>query len=244
MTFRVAVLASGRGSNFEVLADRIRKTRDPAARPREGSSPIWEVALLLTDREGIPVLERAQERGIPGQVIPPDADRPETVPERMLESLSEAQVDLVVLAGYLRLVPAPVVSRFRGRMLNIHPALLPSFGGQGMYGRRVHEAVIASGARVSGVTVHLVDEEYDRGRILAQWPVPVLPSDDPDSLAERIHQIEHWIYPTAVDELARAVSEGREPSPIPRDGLHFHLGPLIPGSPGTGEPEFQPGPSS
>ncbi len=90
-------------------------------------------------------------------------------------------MDLVVLAGYLKLVPAGVIARFRGRIINVHPALLPSFGGKGMYGRRVHEAVLASGARESGATVHLVDEVYDRGAILGQARVPVLPGDDPDT---------------------------------------------------------------
>ena len=98
-----------------------------------------------------------------------------------LGALERQSVDLVVLAGYLKLVPAAVIARYRGRIINIHPALLPAFGGKGMYGRRVHEAVLASGARESGATVHLVDEVYDRGAILAQARVPVLPGDDPDT---------------------------------------------------------------
>jgi len=113
-----------------------------------------------------------------------------------------ADAELVVLAGYLRLVPPPVVARFPWRMVNIHPALLPAFGGPGMYGRRVHEAVLASGARISGATVHYADETYDRGPIIAQWPVPVLADDDADSLAERVLAVEHALLPRVVVTLA------------------------------------------
>jgi folate-dependent phosphoribosylglycinamide formyltransferase PurN len=111
--------------------------------------------------------------------------------------------DLVVLAGYLKLVPPPVVARFRSRMINIHPALLPAHGGPGMYGQRVHEAVLASGAAESGVTVHYVDEHYDRGPIIAQARVPVRPGDTPESLAARVLEAEHQLLPRVVLELAR-----------------------------------------
>jgi folate-dependent phosphoribosylglycinamide formyltransferase PurN len=113
-------------------------------------------------------------------------------------------VDLVVLAGYLKLVPADTVSAFDGRMVNIHPALLPAFGGPGMYGIRVHRAVLASGATVSGATVHLVNAEYDRGPIVAQWPVPVQPGDTPEALAARVLQVEHRLLPAVVLAAARA----------------------------------------
>jgi folate-dependent phosphoribosylglycinamide formyltransferase PurN len=119
-------------------------------------------------------------------------------------------VDLVVLAGYLKLVPSDVIAHFRGRIINVHPALLPAFGGKGMYGRRVHEAVLASGARESGATVHLVDEAYDRGAILGQARVPVLPGDDPERLAARVLQVEHRLLPAAV---LAAAAAGR-PVPI------------------------------
>lgn len=112
-------------------------------------------------------------------------------------------VDLVVLAGYLKKVPPAVVARFPHRLINIHPALLPGFGGPGMYGRRVHAAVLASGATTSGATVHYVDEEYDRGPIIAQRTVPVLPDDTPDTLAARVLTVEHELLPAVVLELAR-----------------------------------------
>jgi formyltetrahydrofolate-dependent phosphoribosylglycinamide formyltransferase len=121
-----------------------------------------------------------------------------------LESiLREHRVDLIVLAGYLRLVPRSVIGAYRGRIINIHPALLPAFGGQGMYGKRVHAAVLASGRRESGCTVHLVDEEYDRGPILAQRRVPVLPDDTVESLAARVLEAEHQLLPAVVREAAR-----------------------------------------
>jgi folate-dependent phosphoribosylglycinamide formyltransferase PurN len=120
---------------------------------------------------------------------------------------------LVVLAGYLKLVPAPVIEAYRGRIINIHPALLPAFGGKGMYGHRVHEAVLASGARESGASVHLVDEVYDRGPVLAQARVPVLPGDDAERLAARVLEAEHRLLPAAV---LAAAAAGR---PVP-----FELG--------------------
>lgn len=129
---------------------------------------------------------------------PADADE-------LLAALADA--DLVVLAGYLKLVPARVVARFRGRTINIHPALLPAFGGPGMYGHRVHAAVLASGVRETGVTVHFVDEQFDRGPIIAQRKVPVLPGDTADSLAERVLAAEHELLPQVVLELASRISK-------------------------------------
>ena len=129
----------------------------------------------------------------------------------MTSALERHGADLLVLAGYLKLVPAEVIDRYRGRILNVHPALLPAFGGLGMYGRRVHEAVLASGARQSGATVHLVDEVYDRGAILGQARVPVLPGDDPETLAARVLEAEHRLLPAAV---LAAAAAGR-PVPIP-----------------------------
>ncbi|HEX6910477.1 MAG TPA: formyltransferase family protein, partial [Longimicrobium sp.] len=123
--------------------------------------------------------------------------------DALADALQAHRIDLVVLAGWLQLVPSEVVARYHGRMVNVHPALLPAFGGHGMYGMRVHRAVVASGVRVSGATVHLVDERYDEGAIVAQWPVPVLPGDTPERLAARVLAVEHRILPLAVEALAR-----------------------------------------
>jgi phosphoribosylglycinamide formyltransferase 1 len=131
-------------------------------------------------------------------------------PDELLRAL--ADVDLVVLAGYLKLLPARVVARFHRRAINIHPALLPAFGGPGMYGHRVHEAVLASGATESGATIHYVDEQFDRGPIIAQRTVPVLPDDTADSLAHRVLEAEHELLPQVVLELAMDIlEEGEKP---------------------------------
>ena len=194
MPMHVAVAVSGRGSNLDALL----RALGPEAPAR--------VVLVLSNRHDAPALGRAAAHGIPTVTLRDPTDGPEWV-----AAMERHRADLLVLAGYVKLVPAEVVARYRGRILNVHPALLPSFGGQGMYGRRVHEAVLASGARESGATVHLVDEVYDRGAILGQARVPVLPDDDPETLAARVLQVEHRLLPAAV---LAAAAAGR-PVPIP-----------------------------
>ncbi len=164
---RVAVLASGGGSNLQALIDRFRGDASPA-----------RVELVIASRAGIAALQRAERAGIASNVVDP-REHGDRHAARLLAALEEHRIGMVVLAGYLSLVPAEVVERYRGRMLNIHPALLPAFGGRGMYGMRVHRAVIGSGVRVSGATVHRVDDRYDEGEIVAQCPVPVLRGDTP-----------------------------------------------------------------
>jgi formyltetrahydrofolate-dependent phosphoribosylglycinamide formyltransferase len=187
---RVAVLASGGGTNLQSLLDA---ARDPAG----GAG--FTVVLVVSNRSTAGALERGARAGVRTATIREDGDDA----ERLLALLAECGADLVVLAGYLKLVPPSVVAAYAGRMLNIHPALLPAFGGPGMYGRRVHEAVLASGARVSGPTVHVVDERYDHGRIVAQWPVPVRAGDTPESLAARVLEAEHRLLPAVVRAWAR-----------------------------------------
>jgi formyltetrahydrofolate-dependent phosphoribosylglycinamide formyltransferase len=194
MPMRVAVAVSGRGTNLEALLRAL------------GPEAPAQVVLVLSNRADAPALERAAGRGIATIALRDHADAPE-----WLSALARHQVDLVVLAGYVKLVPADVIAPYRGRILNVHPALLPRFGGRGMYGRRVHEAVLASGARESGATVHLVDEVYDRGAILGQARVPVLPGDDPESLAARVLVAEHRLLPAAV----LAAAAAGHPVPIP-----------------------------
>ena len=188
MRSRVAVLASGGGSNLGALFAHL----DALGEGRHA-----DVDLVLSDRTDAGALARARERGVPTAHIARPADASDLV-----SRLEIAQIDLVVLAGYLRLVPADVVRRWRGRMLNVHPALLPAFGGEGMYGLHIHRAVIESGVRVSGVTVHFVDDQYDRGPIIAQWPVPVLPADTVESLAERVLRVEHALFPRVIESVA------------------------------------------
>jgi len=131
------------------------------------------------------------------------------VARETLRLLEELDIDVILLAGYLRLLPSDVVARYEGHILNIHPALLPDFGGGGMYGRKVHRAVLESGVEISGATVHFVTEEYDDGAILAQWQVQVIPGDTPEELAARVLWVEHELYPRAVDHLCEALSENR-----------------------------------
>ncbi len=154
------------------------------------------MARVVSSRPDAGALERAHRSGVPATVLADPANADE-----MLAAVGDAR--LVVLAGYLKRIPPAVVARFRWRVINIHPALLPAFGGAGMYGPRVHAAVLASGAAVSGATVHYVDDEYDRGPIIAQWPVPVRPGDTPESLAARVLEVEHRLLPSVVLELAR-----------------------------------------
>lgn len=195
---RVAVFASGGGSNLGAIL---------AHGERLGSNRAADVALVASGRESAGALGRARERGIPAAVLAGlDA-------QAMDKLLHEHRIDLVVLAGYLSLVPDLVTARFAGRMLNVHPALLPAFGGHGLYGQRVHRAVLDAGAKLSGATVHFVDAQYDRGPIIAQWPVPVRADDTPESLAARVLRIEHMLLPRALEAVARGTvtidAEGR-----------------------------------
>jgi folate-dependent phosphoribosylglycinamide formyltransferase PurN len=154
------------------------------------------VVRVISSHASAGALDRARRAGVATTVLTNPADSAE-----LLTAIGDAR--LVVLAGYLKRVPVAVVTKFHLRMINIHPALLPAFGGAGMYGRRVHEGVLASGATVSGATIHYVDEEYDHGPIIAQWPVPVHARDTQKSLAARVLEAEHRLLPAVVTELAR-----------------------------------------
>ena len=189
MTARVAVLASGGGSNLQAILDYFHA---------QGDSRACTVALVASDKATAGALERARRHGVPALAL--DASQRDS---GLADILHDREIDYVALAGYLRFVPVSVTREWRGRIVNVHPALLPAFGGAGMYGIRVHQAVIDAGVRVTGVTVHFVDEQYDRGPIIAQWPVPVLPDDTPDILASRVLAVEHTLYPATLDAVAR-----------------------------------------
>jgi formyltetrahydrofolate-dependent phosphoribosylglycinamide formyltransferase len=207
----VAVFASGSGSNLQAILD-YHATLD---------APPWRVELVISDQEDAGALRRARRSGIRSRFLPFAARSSGDLASVTLDILRSAEIGFIALAGYLRLVPADIVEAFRERMVNIHPALLPAFGGKGMYGMRVHEAVLASGARVTGPTVHFVDEEYDRGPIIAQWPVPVRAGDDPHVLAARVLRVEHLLYPRVVDHLGRALARGCRPTPFSPPGAAF-----------------------
>jgi folate-dependent phosphoribosylglycinamide formyltransferase PurN len=161
------------------------------------------VARVVSSRPDAGALERARAAAVPTSVLVDPCD-----PAELVSALGDPA--LVVLAGYLKRIPPAAVVRFRLRMINIHPALLPAFGGPGMYGRRVHEAVLASGATVSGATVHFVDERFDRGPIIAQRTVPVLPDDTADTLAQRVLAVEHELLPQVVLDLATRLLKEEE----------------------------------
>jgi phosphoribosylglycinamide formyltransferase-1 len=184
---RIAVLASGGGSNLQALLDHFRGP---------GSST-GEIVWVGSDRRDAIALQRAAQAEVATGVV-----EVPTEGEALVAQFAEVGADLLVLAGYLKLIPAAVVHAFHGRLLNVHPALLPAFGGPGMYGQRIHTAVLEYGATITGVTVHFVDEHYDRGPIIAQWPVPVLPGDTPAALAARVLRVEHRLFPLCVAAVA------------------------------------------
>jgi phosphoribosylglycinamide formyltransferase-1 len=189
---QLAVFASGSGSNFKAILDAVAGGHLPA-----------NIRLLVCNKPGIGAIAHAEAAGIPVAVLNPAAftDQAAYV-TALLARLHEQNVDFIALAGYLKKIPLPVVQAFRGRMVNIHPALLPKFGGPGMYGLHVHRAVLAAGEAVSGATVHLVEEDYDTGAIVLQREVPVLPGDTPEALAARVLAVEHQLYPEALRLLA------------------------------------------
>lgn len=213
MKEHIAVFASGGGTNLQALIDHFEGSR------------VAEIALVVSDRGSSGALDRARDAGIPTHQIQVRTRPIAAVTADLLDALRSAHADLVALAGFTQLVPPDVVRRYAYRILNVHPALLPAFGGKGMYGKRVHEAVLEAGCRITGPTVHFVNERYDEGRILAQWPVPVLEEDTPETLARRVLRVEHALYPAAVEWLARvlAAAEGeaetavQEAMPLPVD---------------------------
>ncbi|MEP7344318.1 MAG: phosphoribosylglycinamide formyltransferase [Gemmatimonadaceae bacterium] len=216
MSTRLAVLCSGGGSNLQALLDYFAALTEPRGA---------DIVLVASDRASAGALERARAHGIPW--IAMDAVARTT---GMLALIRSHGVDCVALAGYLRFIPNEVTDALAGRILNIHPALLPAFGGPGMYGRRVHEAALRAGVRVSGATAHFVDAAYDHGPIIAQWPVPVFPDDTTEGLAQRVLEVEHVMYPRVVYAVAAGTvtlgADGRVHGPSSPNLLpHFTLSP-------------------
>lgn len=188
----IGFLASHGGSNMQAILDAIAAGALPA-----------EARIVICNNSGARALERARAAGVPGLHLSAAALGSEEALDRaMLEALRGHGVGLVVCAGYMRKVGPRVLAAYARRMLNIHPALLPRHGGKGMYGIRVHEAVLAAGERETGVTVHLVDEVYDHGPIVAQARVPVQPGDTPEVLQARVLQTEHRLYPDTLRRIA------------------------------------------
>ena len=191
---RTAVCVSGGGTNLQAILDAIAN----------GSLTDTEIALVLSNNEDAYALERAKKAGVPTVVVSrkdyPDADQYD---EALTRTLAEADVDLVVLAGFLVKIPAQMVARFRGRIINVHPSLIPSFCGVGYYGLKVHEQALKRGVKVSGATVHIVDEDMDTGPILLQKAVAVKEGDTPELLQRRIMEEAEWVLlPEAIRMMA------------------------------------------
>jgi formyltetrahydrofolate-dependent phosphoribosylglycinamide formyltransferase len=190
---RVAVLLSGEGTSLENLCERIDAGEVPA-----------EVVLVLASKENAGGLRRAERRGIPAVAVPRKAfPSLAAFNDALHAELAKQPIDLVALLGFLSIFE--LRGRFVGRCINVHPALIPAFCGQGMYGHRVHEAVLAAGVKVSGATVHFADDRYDTGPILLQEAVAVRPDDTPDTLAARVQTVERRLVPEAI----RLIAEGR-----------------------------------
>jgi phosphoribosylglycinamide formyltransferase-1 len=185
---QLAVLASGRGSNFEAILNNIKQGKLAAS-----------IQVVISNKSSAGALEIARQNGIPAvHISKSEFPEQEQFDIQLLSILNQYGANFIVLAGYLKMLSPFVVRKFKNRILNIHPALLPSFGGRGMYGIHVHEAVLEYGCKVSGVTVHLVDEAYDTGPPVLQRCVPVQDGDTPEILAARVLKVEHQIYTEAL----------------------------------------------
>lgn len=188
--FRIAVFASGAGSNAEKIIQHFK------------SSPLARVALIVCNKPTAGVVGIAEKESIPVLLIEKENF---FRGDAYVPQLKSAETDFIVLAGFLWKMPPALVGAYPKRIVNIHPALLPKYGGRGMYGQYVHEAVLNAGEMESGITIHYVDEQYDNGAIIFQTACPVLEADGPDDVARRIHQLEYLHYPRVIEEVLRAM---------------------------------------
>jgi phosphoribosylglycinamide formyltransferase-1 len=189
-TTRIAIFASGNGSNAQRIAEYFSK------------KSIATVALIVSNKKEAYVLERAKSLQIPAHSFSKEQF---TEGDDVLALLRKYRIDFVVLAGFLLLIPQKLIQAFPNSIVNIHPALLPKFGGKGMYGSYVHEAVIAAKEKESGITVHFVNEQYDAGTHILQATCPVTANDTPDTLAKRIHELEYEYFPKAIEQVLKAL---------------------------------------
>lgn len=188
---KIAVFASGSGSNAERLVDFFKSRTDA------------KVTMIVCNKPDAGVVARAHRLRIPLVII---SKRSFYESDSLLYTLKQEGIDAIILAGFLWLIPGYLIAAYEGRMLNLHPALLPAYGGKGMYGHKVHEAVIANNESKSGITIHLVNAEYDKGQILAQFETPIVTGETADSLAEKIHQLEHVHLPEVVADWVRSIA--------------------------------------
>lgn len=193
----IAFFASHGGSNFQAIVEAIRD-QGIAANP----------VLLVSNNSDAYALERAKNLGVePVHISSAQYDTGEEFQAALLNLLDKHNIDLVVLAGYMRMIPKVMIEKYRNRILNIHPALLPKYGGKGMYGMNVHRAVHETGEKESGATVHLVNEKYDEGRILKQEKVAIEPTDSPEDIAKKVLEVEHRIYAQTIKEIVEGSLE-------------------------------------
>ena len=198
---RIAVLVSGGGTNLEALL----KAQE------SGAIPHGEIVVVLSSAEGAYALERAKNHGVPGFAVPRKAMTQAEFETALEEKLTEYQADIIILAGFLSILSADFVSRWPERILNVHPSLIPSFCGKGFYGLKVHEAALSRGVKVTGATVHLVNEIPDGGRILLQQAVEILPGDTPEVLQHRVMEQAEWVLlPQAAEQLSAELVKERE----------------------------------
>lgn len=184
----IAVFASGSGTNAENIIRYFFESK------------IAQVSLVLSENMDAFVLKRAEKMGVPTIVFNLDELKSGVVTAKLIEH----NIDFIVLAGFLKLIPINLLSSFPKRIVNIHPALLPKYGGKGMYGMKVHKAVIEAGELESGISIHLVNENYDEGNILFQAKCPVIPCDEPETLAERVHSLEYEYFPPVIERFILA----------------------------------------
>ena len=191
---RIAVLVSGGGTNLQAVIDRIE----------DGTIRNTEIAMVISNNKNAKALERAEKHNIPSCCISPkDFESREVFNKTLLRTLTDLNPDLIVLAGFMVVIPPEMIRAFKNRIINIHPSLIPSFCGTGYYGLRVHEAALARGVKISGATVHFVDEGTDTGPIILQKAVDVKPTDTPEVLQRRIMEEAEWqIMPKAIDLIA------------------------------------------
>ena len=190
MKKNIAIFASGSGTNAERIIRYFR------------TSHLAQVSLVLSNKDNAYVLERARQLNVPFKVFPKEDWLSADV---VLKTLQEYHIDFIVLAGFLLKVPSVLIYAYPDRIVNIHPALLPKFGGKGMYGHRVHEAVVAAGEKETGITIHYINECYDEGNTIFQARCPIVPNDSPDDVAQKVHELEYEYYPQVIERLMEAL---------------------------------------
>jgi phosphoribosylglycinamide formyltransferase-1 len=194
---RIAVLVSGGGSNMQFI---INSTKNGILKG------LAQVVLVISNNPNAYALERARNENIKSVCVErKNFEEEKSFNDSILKELKNAEIDIVCLAGYMRIIGHEIIKTYHGRMLNIHPALLPKFGGKGMYGHYVHEAVVKAREIKSGATVHFVEEKYDAGEIIIQQEVEVFENDSPEDVAKRVLDVEHQIYPKAIKEVIESL---------------------------------------